>query len=296
LLEHTLLEPAISNPALTPGIRVLLEPEVANAAELCQRVQINTGSRRIAADRDDDARYAGGIFVPADNWARPTAQELALLAANGTAGTDPPSRTIRLFPIPQYLYRLAWDVGIDAILSQPPPGPQAADPLLAAFCAEAARLMRIVYAPATSLTLQLRNPELASTTYDTDAGTAIGLHVDNFDRHAIDRRHQSRSRVVVNLGTEPRSLVFINLDVMQLVDACNLARSVEVFERYRWAYPLAQLFMATHPDYPVVRLQLHPGEGYLASTQNFIHDGYTVGMAAPDLTLHAVPQADPERG
>jgi hypothetical protein len=43
--------------------------------------------------------------------------------------------------------------------------------------------------------------------------------------------------------------------------------------------------MQLYPTYPVVRLRIGPGEGYIAPTENVIHDGSTIGMTKWDLYL-----------
>jgi len=73
----------------------------------------------------------------------------------------------------------------------------------------------------------------------------------------------------------PRSFVFVNLPLIELLAPSGIPHGPETYRRYSWAYALAHAFMAARPDYPVLRLELRPGEGYCAPTQNLVHDGYT---------------------
>lgn len=270
---------------LGKGMRIFLTPQAAQRAPLAQRVQFSSGVERIAADCSDDRRYRNGIFIPTGHWRFAEQGELDtfLNEPNGSASR------ITVFAAPSHLYRLCWDAGVADLFKSGASASPDADLLIDEFQREATRILKAIYPQTTHCTLQLYNPNLHSTTYDPEGKTFIGLHVDNFEKQPIDQRRSARSRVVVNLGVETRSFIFINLDMMEVLDACRLPRTPEIFQKYAWAYPLAHLFMSTYPNFPVTRILLHPGEGYIAPTQNLIHDGYTVGTTSPDLVLHATP-------
>jgi hypothetical protein len=44
-------------------------------------------------------------------------------------------------------------------------------------------------------------------------------------------------------------------------------------------------FIEALPNYPVIRVSLPPGIGYLAPTTSVPHDGYLTGMTEPDIAL-----------
>jgi hypothetical protein len=46
-----------------------------------------------------------------------------------------------------------------------------------------------------------------------------------------------------------------------------------------------QDFMTLFPSYPVVRVRIHPGEAYVAPTENILHDGSSIDMNAMDITF-----------
>ena len=128
-------------------------------------------------------------------------------------------------------------------------------------------------------------PGSPSTTYSTDLGAYIGLHFDNFDQTPIGQREVSRVAVGINFGDEDRYLIFINLTALQIFDLLRLASRGEDCAQHRSLLKIAYEFMSAYPDYPVARLALKPGEGYLAPTQNMIHDGYTLPKSQPDINL-----------
>ena len=51
------------------------------------------------------------------------------------------------------------------------------------------------------------------------------------------------------------------------------------------ATALAREFMTLYPQYPVIRVQVRPGEAYLAPTDNLVHDGSSVDMTEEDRNL-----------
>lgn len=264
-------------------MKLSLTTAAEQTAPIMERVQFNDGVQCVGSGCAGDPRYRDGVYVPSGNWRRPEPHDLEALSDGDS------SAIITIFRIPRYLYQMCWDIGVADSFAAASSECAADDPLFEEFKREATRILKTAYPSINVCTLQLRDRDLCSTTYDEDARTFIGLHVDNFEQQPIDQRESGRCRVVVNLGIEPRSFVFINLDMLHVLDACGFPRTREVFDKYSWAYPLAHEFMRTHPNYPVTRVTLHPGEGYVAPTQNLIHDGYTVGMSVPDFALHGTP-------
>ena len=51
-------------------------------------------------------------------------------------------------------------------------------------------------------------------------------------------------------------------------------------------------FLKKNPDYPVVRIELKPYQYYIAPTDNFIHDGSTLGNKDFDITIVYVGNFD----
>jgi hypothetical protein len=111
-----------------------------------------------------------------------------------------------------------------------------------------------------------------------------GMHLDSWDRLPLRHRHRSRNRLCINFSREARYSLFINLPLMGMFRHLGLSDPHDIYADYR-GLSLGQYFMGACQDYPVVRLQIEPGEAYILPTDNVIHDASTVGNRFPDLTL-----------
>ncbi|MCA1869584.1 hypothetical protein HW571_28650 [Agrobacterium genomosp. 3] len=122
-----------------------------------------------------------------------------------------------------------------------------------------------------------------TTTRDKE-NRIVGLHLDTFDKAPMERRCEARNRIAINVGTDGRYLLFV---------PCTAWRLVEIARRegYDWSETalldhrvfVRSFFHDVRP--PVFRVRIEPGEGYLAPTENMLHDGSTFSSSAEDLTL-----------
>jgi hypothetical protein len=77
-------------------------------------------------------------------------------------------------------------------------------------------------------------------------------------------------------------LLYINLSMRRIIEILSEAgASLETENPTK----IVRMFMARFPDYPVISVAVAPGEGYIAPTENVIHDGTTAGTTKPDVTL-----------
>jgi hypothetical protein len=133
--------------------------------------------------------------------------------------------------------------------------------------------------------IRVRSPGLQTVTAAADSHALVGLHVDSWNRQdlGISRRGHAPNRVCLNLGSEDRFFLFVNVPVGQMyeltkgedrqsADACSPSS-------------IASDFMSSFPSYPVVRLRVRPGEAYVAPTENVVHDGSSIDMKGMDVTL-----------
>jgi hypothetical protein len=111
-----------------------------------------------------------------------------------------------------------------------------------------------------------------------------GMHLDSWDRLPLRHRHRSRNRLCINFSREARYSLFINLPLLSMFRYLGLSDPTDIYSDYR-GLSVGQRFMGACPDYPVVRLQIEPGEAYILPTDNAIHDASTVGNRFPDITL-----------
>ena len=116
-------------------------------------------------------------------------------------------------------------------------------------------------------------PRLQTITADPENDAFIGLHVDNFYDFALSRREDSPNRVCVNLGSEDRYFLFLNIPLGQL---CKLMKNESSGEKD---------FMRSFPSYPIVRVRVRSGEAYVAPTENIVHDGSSIDMNTMDITF-----------
>ena len=136
-----------------------------------------------------------------------------------------------------------------------------------------------------SSVIAFNSPDLPSTTFDHDLGVYIGLHFDNFSFLPANQRDSAPVRVAINLGDEDRFFVYINLTTLQIYQCLEKPTTDSEFEALKIASSIANEFMHKYPNYPVVKIRLKPGQGYVAPTQNIIHDGYTAGKHEADINF-----------
>src|SRR5207245_3971045 len=119
---------------------------------------------------------------------------------------------------------------------------------------------------------------LLTTTRDPNKGNKrLGLHVDSHERRPLASRSASRRLLSVNLAHEPRAFLFVALSIASIFDALGRPADDDP-GRQPNATALGRRFLTSLPDCPVFRLELRPGEAYLAPVQNVIHDGSSETM------------------
>ncbi|PBC85156.1 hypothetical protein SAMN05428945_0272 [Streptomyces sp. 2224.1] len=122
--------------------------------------------------------------------------------------------------------------------------------------------------------LAARDPGLVTVTPRIETGLLTGLHVDGWD--TFRPVGLATNRVGVNLGKGSRSLLYVPF----AADALGLA------DHKTWDRRIPGFFTA-HPQCPVLRVRIDPGEAYIAPTELALHDGNTEGNQAIDVCLHA---------
>jgi hypothetical protein len=119
-------------------------------------------------------------------------------------------------------------------------------------------------------------PGLETVTVDRGTGFRLGLHIDNWDRLALNCRAGSQPRLCINIGPEHRYFLFVPQTVQSIANAvCDGDRpNAEMALSHE---SLLDLFFKQLSSGPVVRIKLKPDEAYIAQTDNLIHDASTVG-------------------
>jgi hypothetical protein len=185
----------------------------------------------------DHPDYERDAIVPAGDW-RPVSEHVAESLKPGAATPD--SAIVELVTPPS-LGGSARSAGLDSVLSAEflgVFGPQPAGLLTTSFNAKA-------------------------------GGLNIGLHIDYWDKATYAMRARSRRRLCLNLGPGSRYLLVADIDIQDIGLTFGMAPSdvpeVDIVRRYCKAGRPLRCF----------RLRLDPGDGYLAPTELYPHDGAT---------------------
>lgn len=127
-----------------------------------------------------------------------------------------------------------------------------------------------------------------NTARDEASNRYVGLHLDCFEELAVQERWRGRNRFRINLGCSPRYLQFLTLPIGDmlnlLIESGKAKKEITEWGKHSVMSNLvAREFMAVFPTTPVLRLEIMPGEAYIAPTENLVHDGY-VWSSMKDVT------------
>jgi hypothetical protein len=125
-------------------------------------------------------------------------------------------------------------------------------------------------------------PSSPSTAFDAKTGKFVGLHLDDHENLGFHERSRGFQLLSINLGSAPRYFQFLNQDVRSLLRC--VGEDSRLPETARTAASLVQTVFKRFPGCPIVRVVLEPGQGYVAITQDLIHDGGTNDLGRPDIS------------
>lgn len=125
---------------------------------------------------------------------------------------------------------------------------------------------------------------LECVTFDIAANCYTGLHIDNFDRLEYVDKELSRNRFCINLGSDPRYFLFVNLSIKKILNELNIA-GFNLEDYYHNKRNPVEDFFNLFPDYPIFRIKLLPNQAYIAPTELIIHDGSSIGQSISDVTV-----------
>jgi hypothetical protein len=135
--------------------------------------------------------------------------------------------------------------------------------------------------------LGVNKPELQTISRYYDRAEAsgnlkyLGLHIDHSTDFTFATASSSKNRVCINLSSEPRRLLFINLTVTQIYEMLSSLR----LSSQLVLNDIEKLFFEYYPQYPVIEITQYPYEFYIAPTDNCIHDGTTLSRSGIDIAL-----------
>jgi hypothetical protein len=136
-----------------------------------------------------------------------------------------------------------------------------------------------------AIDINITPPSQNSTAYNHQLEEYLGLHIDTHDGIANEKRANAWSLIAINLGREERYLNFVNVDFNGMCNQLDASLGNN-FNRSKIRMPqLVKLFFSTFPDSLIFRVTIPPNHGYIACTQNFIHDGSTNKNGINDINL-----------
>lgn len=123
------------------------------------------------------------------------------------------------------------------------------------------------------------------------------LHIDLYGPTVLGQTEGGYcgSRVMINLTDQTRHVAFVNLRLAtmlslhpHLLESAHLKDAASSVMNEAGAQGLlAAAFFESHPDYPVIRLTIEPGQGYIAPTPTLPHEGVLTANQQQDLILLA---------
>lgn len=250
------------------------------------RLSLSSGSIDSTRIQSGNRIFTAGAHVTRDDWRDVEEDEADLLHRISDASDF--SNTIAIKKVPDAIRILSDKIGFNQVRSQ------AELNALIAKHQESQLLSNMVSTYCKILAYPELNkfefpryfflPPNQSTVSVDYSGHFIGLHIDNSIAFNAPEADNYPNRISLNLGRSKRYLLFINKTVRE---AINTIRSVDpAFSPVGLDAPaLVKLFCSMFPNYPVARVCVHPGEAYIAPTDNVMHDGSSLDGEYFDITI-----------
>lgn len=275
------------NDKLVKGITVFDLTSEDSFASLADRVQLNSGITK-SQNNPTNQLYKDVSYIPRPAWRNPTVHEINLLKAEEWAsfGTQ-----IAIVKIPASILKpLEWMKPLtsgnilDMNESIKDSDYDTLQEVFDGILHYTRELGFSVEEPIRRIGITVSRPNLTTVTHDHRDNRFVGLHIDSWFNAAWDQRHVSPNRIAVNIGVEPRYLIFINVPIKRLLDHLT-SLGYDRFKLSTLSGEFGDAVTKELANYPVVRIKLEPGEAYIAPTENMVHDGSTLGTHYLDLNL-----------
>jgi hypothetical protein len=245
---------------LEPGLTFGIAARFHVDANWSVRLRLNGGVTR-----------RGAAILPRGDWRAPAAHELRILLGSDDAVATP---AIQVLAISTQLRQRWWDLAAADAVNETPAGYEG-------FVGEVLELMRfkrLPVPPRCAAVVVASRPDQESTRLDRSGAQIAGLA---FGSLAASQAHGA-PQAVINLGDERGFVVLLNLGGAALRAQCGEndgASDQQVLDA----------FVTRQPTYPLVRVQLSPGEGLWFPSPAPAFDGWTMGKTDLDalLVLHA---------
>lgn len=256
---------------LIKGVRILLNYNDINWAN---RLLLSSGTEQASVSTDRASiPYCNDAIVPRLPWRTLTLMEQQILFSSKLEKI--PSLYVSILSIPQNILSYLNELGT------------VEDHRLLKYVLQKERVkkgisliqeyietFRIQSAELSEYRIGWNAPKQMTVTVGSD-NCRVGLHIDN-------QRGSSLHRISINLGSEPRYFLFINLSIDQLYRLVSETDG-NVVSKTSGSSRICLAFMQLFPNYPVIKLRVNPGEAYIAPTEHITHDGCTEGTNSLDV-------------
>lgn len=248
---------------------------LSDRLSIVDRLRVSSGLARAG----DQFSYAQGAFIPAEPWHTLTPEWRSRLSLD-----QPPRGVISEVlivaiptPVVATLHALGQreDEGHRAT-------PQEMKPVLNSLLTVLRRDITFLE-PLHWLGFRSTHDTAPTATWDAARNQRPGLHIDSWDKVTVPQRQNATNRICLNLGPQIRSFLFLDIAVTQMPDLCAHAAAAAHTDAN--VDLIADSFLSEHPGWPVVRVDVAPGEAYIAPTELLIHDGLTADALSPNRTF-----------
>jgi hypothetical protein len=260
--------------------------DLTRACPLEERIALSGSA---LADAELAAPYRPNAIIPRADWRVPTAEELAALSWDGHAAA---ADDVLVIALPEL---------VKAVRATLRHVPQELEALR--FAVKSAEFQAALSSRVEELIPYCREPDglrfhgafaspmgkRTSTFLDSvESPRHLGMHVDTGDAAGASglAREKCRRRLCVNAGESARYFLFVPVRVSSLAKCGGEEASLDA-DRFTTA------FLSANRDHPIIRLRVDPGEAYVASTEDLIHDATTEPMTTVDISLHFIGHFGP---
>lgn len=246
--------------------------------EWANRLSLSPGVLRVD-ELHKGNRYTHQAFVPRDGWRPLRGDELTWLTRDVTPSPDRRGTVYldRFVEMPDFseLRDVAKRYGNVAAVRR-----FADSPSMRQVVSDARERVFDLFADAAPLKVQginVSEPGHCTTSLQKPpVRRYVGLHVDQWRDDEPDIL-PTASRLSFNIGNEARYFLMMNISVPAM------RRMLD--QQDANALVVSRRFLSEFPEYPVLRVKIEPGEGYLAVTRNIIHDATSADMTGIDLSV-----------
>ena len=133
--------------------------------------------------------------------------------------------------------------------------------------------------------LYIGSPNQITTTIEFDK--KCGLHYDNWGRLPISQLEKAQNRICINLGKGHRYFIYINKTIFEMRE--ELIQIDKKFIEIEDSNELGQFYfkIISPLNYKIIFFKLEPFEGYIAPTENIMHDGSNFDSKFVDIQFTA---------